>query len=71
MTHDVYILDLDPCDLIIGVDWIWAFSPMTFDFRKLQLSFDKEGEKVYLYGENANVGIRLQKKLKEKRMGGD
>ncbi|XP_071900942.1 uncharacterized protein [Coffea arabica] len=50
-TQNVYVLDLEPYDLILGVDWMKHYGPMTFDFKELTLSFDKEGETVLLQGD--------------------
>ncbi|XP_071939819.1 uncharacterized protein [Coffea arabica] len=54
-TQDVYVLDLEPYDLILGVDWMKHYSPMTFDFKELTLSFDKEGETVLLSDLNSHL----------------
>lgn len=51
-AHDVFVLPLEPYDLIIGVDWMKGYSPMTFDFKKLNLTFDNQGEKVLLQGDH-------------------
>ena len=59
-THDVFVLDLEPYDLILGVDWMKSYSSITFDFKKLNLSFDKEGEQVMLKGDSNSANIRMQ-----------
>nr|XP_027122333.1 uncharacterized protein LOC113739303 [Coffea arabica] len=60
-SHDFYILDIEPYDMIIGVDWMKAYSPLTFDFKKLQLVFDKEQELVTLQGDSETAGVKLHK----------
>ncbi|XP_071939043.1 uncharacterized protein [Coffea arabica] len=59
-TQDVYVLDLEPYDLILGVDWMKHYSPMTFDFKELTLSFDKEGETVLLQGDSHTAKVRMR-----------
>lgn len=49
-VHGVHVLDLEPYDLILGVDWMKSYSPMTFDFRELKLTFVKEGQRILLQG---------------------
>lgn len=34
-THDCYVLKIKPYDLILGVDWMKKFSPITFDSQNL------------------------------------
>ncbi|XP_027157202.1 uncharacterized protein LOC113758631 [Coffea eugenioides] len=71
-THNVYVLDLEPYDLILGVDWMKCYSPMTFDFQKLSLSFEKEGEMVLLQGDSHSAkmlmkqGVSAQKYCRNK-----
>ncbi|XP_027171876.1 uncharacterized protein LOC113771497 [Coffea eugenioides] len=62
-THDVFVLDLEPYDLILGVDWMKSYSPITFDFKKLHLSFEKEGEQVVLRGDSNTANVRMQQGL--------
>ncbi|XP_027166158.1 uncharacterized protein LOC113766138 [Coffea eugenioides] len=59
-THDVFVLDLEPYDLILGVDWMKSYSPITFDFKTLHLSFEKEGEQVVLRGDTSTANGRMQ-----------
>ncbi|XP_027171840.1 uncharacterized protein LOC113771462 [Coffea eugenioides] len=59
-AHDVFVLDLEPYDLILGVDWMKSYSPITFDFKKLNLSFEKGGEQVVLNGDSNNANVRMQ-----------
>lgn len=59
--HNVYLLDFEPYDLIIGVDWTKAYSPLTFDFRQLQVSFSKDSELVRLQGDDGTAKTRMVK----------
>ncbi|XP_027166575.1 uncharacterized protein LOC113766598 [Coffea eugenioides] len=58
-TQNVYVLDLEPYDLILGMDWMKHYSPMTFDLKELTLSFDKEGEIVLLQGDSHTAKVRM------------
>ncbi|KAL8171875.1 hypothetical protein V2J09_023679 [Rumex salicifolius] len=68
-AFDMRILKLGGCDMVLGVDWLRKFSPLTFDFKELKLSFMRDGEPIELVGfkEQAMVqmikGTRLQKLL--------
>lgn len=58
---NVYILNIEPYDLILGVDWMRAHCPITFDFRNLQLNFDKQGQQVLLQGDIREGAIKILK----------
>ena len=59
--HSVYLLELEPYDLIIGVDWMKAYSPLTFDFKQLQVSFSKDGDMATLRGDEGTANTRMTK----------
>ncbi|XP_027174040.1 uncharacterized protein LOC113773608 [Coffea eugenioides] len=59
--HNVFVLDLEPYDMIIGVDWMKKYSPLTFDFKALQITFDKEWEQVLLKGNSETAQVKLRK----------
>lgn len=44
------VLPLDCYDIILGIDWLEAHSPMEVDWRKKWLSFEYQGEKAVLQG---------------------
>lgn len=44
------LLELGNCDMVLGVDWLKLYSPLTFDFKELKLSFHKEGKLIELRG---------------------
>ncbi|XP_071906018.1 uncharacterized protein [Coffea arabica] len=60
-VHDVFVLELEPYDIIIGVDWMKKYSPLTFDFRALQITFDREGEQVLLQGDSKTAQVKLRR----------
>ncbi|KAL8138953.1 hypothetical protein V2J09_004954 [Rumex salicifolius] len=41
---------LGGCNLVLGGDWLWDFNPILFDFKTLQISFVKKGNKVEIKG---------------------
>lgn len=47
-SHDVRRLPLGGCDMVLGVDWMRSYSPMVFDFQKMEVTFEKNGEPVLL-----------------------
>lgn len=60
------------CDVVLGVDWMKGISPISFDFNKMEVTFEKDGSKKVLMG-NPEVGVckiisgkRLQRILKSK-----
>ncbi|XP_071902780.1 uncharacterized protein [Coffea arabica] len=65
--HNVYLLDLEPYDLIIGVDWMNAYSPLTFDFKQLQVFFSKDSDMVTLRGDQGTANTRMTKREVAKR----
>ncbi|XP_027169598.1 uncharacterized protein LOC113769341 [Coffea eugenioides] len=65
-THDMFIINLEPYDMIIGVDWMAAHSPITFDFRQLNMTFAEKGERVLLQGESKEVVLKFPRNNSEK-----
>lgn len=52
---NMFILDIEPYDAILGLYYKAAHSVMTFHYRNLQLVFDNDGDQVLLYGVNSKV----------------
>lgn len=44
------VMDLAGWDMVLGVDWMYQFSPITFDFKQLQIRMEQEGEHYTLEG---------------------
>ena len=65
-------MQLGGCDVVLGVDWMKEVSPISFDFNKREVSFDKEGRKMTWLGEKESgsckmiSGRKLHKMLKSK-----
>lgn len=46
-------------DMVLGVDWMYQFSPITFDFKHLQIRMEHEGEQYTLKGYVEQPTIQL------------
>ena len=42
------LLQLGGCDVVLEVDWMKGVSPISFDFNKMELAFEKEGMRMTL-----------------------
>lgn len=52
-------MQLGGWDIILGGDWIYQYSPITFDFKELNIQFDKEGDKCVLQGSVQHTTMKL------------
>ena len=71
-STDLRLLKLGSRDVVLGVDWMKGISPISFDFNKMEVTFEKDGNKKVLSG-NPEVGVckiifdkRLHRMLKSK-----
>jgi len=53
---DPRLLKLGGCDVMLGVDWMKGVSLISFDFNKMEMTFEKDGSKKTLMG-NQEVGV--------------
>ncbi|KAL4309278.1 hypothetical protein GQ457_01G012100 [Hibiscus cannabinus] len=72
--HDFSVLSMGGCDMVLGVDWMRRYSPVSMDFNLMTLSFQKEGELINLKGGLKSASIKLIsaekfQKLAEKEIG--
>ena len=37
---DLRLLQLGACDVVLGVDWMKGVSPISFDFNRIEVSFE-------------------------------
>lgn len=69
---DLLLLKPGGCDIVLGVDWMKIVSPISFDFNKMEVTFEKDGRKMTLTGSMETrackmiTGRRLQKMLENK-----
>nr|XP_027097511.1 uncharacterized protein LOC113717062 [Coffea arabica] len=52
-------MELGGWDIILGVDWMTHFSPITFDFQQLRISLHHEGGEIHLHGQADNCDLDL------------
>ncbi|KAL4272412.1 hypothetical protein GQ457_13G022950 [Hibiscus cannabinus] len=57
--HDFRVLQLGGSDMVLGVDWLSRYSPIVMDFKKMTLSFEKEGQNITLDGERKPAYVRM------------
>lgn len=62
---DLRLLKLGGCDIVLGVDWMKTVSPISFDFNKLEVTFEKHGRKLTLAG---SLDTRICKIIIEKKL---
>ncbi|XP_027088658.1 uncharacterized protein [Coffea arabica] len=55
--YDLKVMDLSSWDIILGVDWMTHFSPITFDFHQLTISLHNQGEVVQGQTENCVLDL--------------
>ncbi|KAL4351905.1 hypothetical protein GQ457_06G037700 [Hibiscus cannabinus] len=48
--HDFRVLCMGGSDMVLGVDWMRKYSPISMDFNLMTLSFQREGELIILKG---------------------
>jgi hypothetical protein len=49
---DVYIIDLSNFEMVLGIQWLSMLSDILCNYKHLWMSFDWQGERVLLKGEN-------------------
>lgn len=52
------VLNLGGWDIILGVDWMYQFSPISFDFKELRISLSNDNETIMLEGMVENPVIK-------------
>lgn len=58
-TTDLSVLTLGGCEIVLGADWLRQFSPVTFDFRELKITINKEGQRIMLHGKVEEGTIKM------------
>jgi hypothetical protein len=49
---DVYIIDLSNCEMVLGIQWLSLLGDILCNYKHLWMSFDWQGQRVLLKGEN-------------------
>ncbi|XP_026415875.1 uncharacterized protein LOC113311250 [Papaver somniferum] len=74
-SHDLHILELGGCDMVLGVDWMREKSLMVFDFKKFLVKFQRQGKEIELVGHKEEAalsqmsGTKIRKLLKKGKQG--
>lgn len=54
-TFDMHIMKIGGSDIILGVDWMYYFSPISFDFKQLKVTLSNNNESFLLEGMVENL----------------
>ena len=54
---DVFVMDLDACDMVLGVQWLATLGDIVCNYKSMWMSFDWQEQRVTLKG---NEPVRLQ-----------
>jgi hypothetical protein len=49
---DVFIIDLNNCEMVLGIQWLSLLGDILCNYKYLWMSFDWQGQRVLLKGEN-------------------
>lgn len=58
-TNDFRVIQLGGYDLILGADWMWEHSPVTFDLKDNSITILKGGEEIKLQGNQTKHDIKM------------
>ena len=50
----VFAIDMGGCDIVLGIEWLCTFGPITMDFKDLYMNFVKGSHTHLLQGIKAN-----------------
>ncbi|KAJ1704458.1 hypothetical protein LUZ63_004237 [Rhynchospora breviuscula] len=50
-TTDLFVLDLEGSDVVLGVQWLETLGPILTDWSKLHMEFNYKGQQIHLQGE--------------------
>jgi hypothetical protein len=48
-SHMFYI-DMDGCNIVLGVEWLFTLGPTTMEFKALTMSFQQDGQQYHFQG---------------------
>ena len=49
---DVYIIELSNCEMVLGIQWLSLLGDILCNYKHLWMSFDWQGQRILLKGEN-------------------
>ncbi|KAL4310839.1 hypothetical protein GQ457_01G000630 [Hibiscus cannabinus] len=57
--HDFRVLHLGGSDMVLGVDWMRKYSPITMDFNMMTLKFSKDDRVITLQGGTSPTTLKI------------
>ncbi|KAL4310989.1 hypothetical protein GQ457_01G000170 [Hibiscus cannabinus] len=57
--HNFRVLQMGGTDMVLGVDWIKVYSPITLDFQEMTMRFTKGGQEIVLQRGNKVPVVKL------------
>ncbi|XP_026459106.1 uncharacterized protein LOC113359736 [Papaver somniferum] len=61
-STDFHLLNISGCDVVLGVQWLHTFGPITWDFSRLMMKFRIQDQDVMLLGNNSSSIMLLDAK---------
>ncbi|KAL4310801.1 hypothetical protein GQ457_01G015560 [Hibiscus cannabinus] len=58
-NHDFRILLMGGSDMVLGVDWMRKYNPITMDFNSMTMSFMKDDNSILLKGGHPDYSLRM------------
>eukprot|EP00253_Pinus_taeda_P009406 PITA_09406 len=70
LKTDMFAINMDGCDIVLGIEWLRTLDPITMDFQELYMSFKQSNHTHTLYGLQAGApsiinSHRMEKLLKK------
>ncbi|KAI3461905.1 hypothetical protein Pfo_018568 [Paulownia fortunei] len=56
---ELRVIPLGGCDVILGADWMWTFSPVTFEYKEGKFILCKNGRKLTLKRVDDSIAVHL------------
>ncbi|XP_061356472.1 uncharacterized protein LOC133300905 [Gastrolobium bilobum] len=56
---DLYVLDLQGADIVLGVQWLATLGPILTDYGKLLMSFEHHGNTIQLQGQRPDTSLMI------------
>ncbi|KAL4348329.1 hypothetical protein GQ457_17G014550 [Hibiscus cannabinus] len=57
--HNFRVLQMGGTDMVLGVDWMKVYSPITLDFQEMTMRFTKGGQDIVLQGGNKGPVVKI------------
>jgi hypothetical protein len=50
LKSNMFYIEMEGCDIVLGVEWLQTLGLVTMDFKELYMSFNKDDHKYTLKG---------------------